>query len=199
MVGRSRAQPPGACLCHACRRPPLRPLTPDERRRLERIGRSRAEPAGYVARAQELLAVADGRRVADAARLAGRRGGDAVARLVARFNREGLAALEPGHGGGQPRRYTPTERERILREVRRAPDRDRDGAAAWSLVALQRALRRASDGLPGVSTHTIWCALRDAGFTWDRDRSWCATGTAVRKRTSGTVTVTDPDATAKKT
>ena len=178
---------------------PLRCLTADERYHLERISRSQTEPAGHVARAKELLAVADGLRFTDAARLAGRRSGDAVAQLVARFNRDGLAALEPGHGGGQPKRYTQTEEERILQEVRCAPDRDQDRTATWSLTTLQRALRRAADGLPGVSTYTIWCVLHNAGFTWDRDRSWCETGTAVRKRKSGTVTVVDPDATPKKT
>jgi hypothetical protein len=53
--------------------------------------------------------------------------------------------------------------------------------------------------LPGISTYTIWCVLHEAGLTWGKDRSWCATGTVVRKRKSGTVTVTDPDAAAKKT
>lgn len=178
---------------------PLRPLTADERHYLERLIRSQTEPAGHVARAKELLAVADGRRFTDAARLAGRRSGDAVAQLVARFNREGLVALEPGHGGGQPKRYTQIEQERILQEVRRQPDREQDKTATWSLSTLQSALRRAPDGLPTVSTYTIWCVLRDAGFTWDKDRSWCETGTAVRKRKSGTVVVHDPDATPKKT
>lgn len=178
---------------------PLRPLTTEERHDLERVSRSQSEPAGHVARAKELLAVADGRRFTDAARLAGRRSGDAVAHLVARFNREGLAALEPGHGGGQPQRYTAVEQERILQEVRRTPDREQDKTATWSLSTLQGALRRAPDGLPGISTYTIWCVLHDAGFTWDKDRSWCETGTAIRKRKSGTVTVIDPDATPKKT
>jgi transposase len=178
---------------------PLRPLTADERMHLERISRSQTEPAAHVARAKALLAVADGRRFTDAARAAGRRSGDAVAQLVARFNRDGLVALEPGHGGGQPKRYTQTEQERILREARRTPDRDMDKTATWSLSTLQGALRRAPDGLQGVSTYTIWCVLHDAGFTWTKDRSWCETGTAIRKRKSGTVTVLDPDATAKKT
>jgi transposase len=177
---------------------PLRPLTVAERAQLERLSRSRSEPVAHVARAKALLAVADGHRFTDAARAAGRRSGDAVAQVVARFNREGLAAIPPGHGGGQPKRYIGAEQARILREVRRAPDRDTDRTATWSLTTLQRALRQAPDGLPGVSTYTIWCVLRDAGFTWQRDRSWCPTGTAVRKRKSGTVTVHDPEAEAKK-
>ena len=178
---------------------PLRPLTPDERAQLEPLSRSHTEPAARVARAKALLAVAEGHRFTAAAHLAGRRSGDAVAQLVARFNREGPVALESGHGGGQPKRYTQPEHERILRELRRAPDRDADGTATWSLATLQRALRRAPGGLPAVSTYTIWRVLHEAGIRWGKDRSWCETGTAVRKRKSGTVTVTDPDAGAKKT
>lgn len=178
---------------------PLRPLTVDERGQLEHISRSHSEPAAHVARAKALLAVADGNRFTDAALAAGRRSGDAVAQLVTRFNQDGLAALEPGHGGGQPKRYTQTEHERILQEVRREPDREQDGTATWSLSTLQGALRRAPDGLPAVSTYTIWCVLHDAGFRWGKDRTWCETGIAIRKRKSGTVTVVDPDATPKKT
>lgn len=178
---------------------PLRPLTDDERHQLERLSRSRSDPAAEVARAAALLAVANGVSYQAAARAAGRRSGDAVAHLVTRFNRRGLVALAERHGGGQPKRYTPADQERILHEVRRTPDRDADGTATWSLATLQRALRQAADGLPEVSTSTIWGVLRESGFIWGKDRSWCQTGTAVRKRKSGTVTVVDPDAVAKKT
>lgn len=181
------------------RKEPLRPLTPDEHAWLERLSRSHTEPAAQVARAKSLLAVEAGEPYTVAARAAGRRSGDAVARLVAGFNRAGPAALKPGHGGGQPKRYARTEQERILREVRRVPDRDADRTGTWSLATLRRALRQAPDGLPAVSTYTIWSVLHEAGFTWQKDRSWCETGTAVRKRKSGTVTVRDPDAVAKKT
>ena len=178
---------------------PLRPLSVDERLQLEHLSRSRAEPAAEVVRAMELLAVADGVSFQAAARPAGRKSGDAVAHLVARFNRDGMDAVGDQHGGGQPKRYTPVEQERILGEARRTPDRDQDGTASWSLTSLQRALRRAPDGLPHVSTYTIWCVLHAAGFRWGKDRSWCETGRVVRKRKSGTVTITDPDAVPKKT
>lgn len=178
---------------------PLRPLTPEEQAGLERLRRSHTEPAALVARAKALLAVASGLRYTEAARVAGRRSGDAVAHLVTRFNQEGLAAVEPGHGGGQPKRYTQVEQDRILGEVHRIPDRDADRTGVWSLATLQRALRQAPDGLPTVSTFTIWCVLREAGYTWQKDRSWCETGTAIRTRKNGTVLVCDPDAVAKKT
>lgn len=178
---------------------PLRPLTSEQRSFLVRISRSRADPAAHVARAKALLAVADGHSYTEAAKAAGRRSGDAVSKLVWRFNREGLAAIEPGHGGGPTPVYTAKERERILKEARRKPDQEKDGTATWSLSTLRRALRRAPDGLPMVSTYTIWRVLKEAGFEWQRTRSWCETGRAKRKRKSGEVVeVVDPDAEAKK-
>lgn len=178
---------------------PLRPLTEDERKLLIRISRSHAEPASHVARAKALLAVAEGKSYTEAAKAAGRRSGDAVSQLVSRFNREGLAALEPGHGGGRRPTYAAPERERILAEVRREPDREEDGTASWSLSTLRRALRGAPNGLPELSTYTIWKVLRESGFHWQRTRSWCETGKVKRKRKSGEVVeVTDPDAEAKK-
>ena len=178
---------------------PLRAVTEDERAVLAHVSRSGREAAAVVARAKAIVAVADGASYTAAAQVAGRRSGDAVARLVARFNTEGLDALVPRHGGGQPARYSSAERERILVEARRPPEHERDGTATWSLVTLQRALRRAPDGLPQVSTYTIWCVLRDAGWTWQRTRTWCPTGTALRKRKHGAaVTVHDGDAEAKR-
>src|SRR5262245_17348972 len=177
---------------------PLRPLSDEERGVLEHLGRSSREPAVVVARAKAVRAVAAGASYTQAARAAGRPSGDAVGRLVARFNQEGLEALVPRHGGGQPARYSSAERERILTEARRVPTPEPDGTATWSLVTLQRALRRAADGLPQVSTYTIWCVLHDAGWSWQRRRSWCETGTAVRLRQRRRVVVHDPDADANK-
>jgi len=142
--------------------------------------------------------VAEHQSYTDAAHAAGRKSGDAVAKLVARFNHEGLAALQPRHGGGPAPRYTTPQRERILREFRRTPDREQDGTATWSLTTLQRALRRATDGLPKVSTYTICAVLHDAGYTWQQDRSWCPTGIAKRKRKGKIEIVQDVDAQAKK-
>ena len=102
---------------------PLRPLTADERAELERVIRAGSDRADRVARAKALLAVADGARYTDAAQAAGWRLGDTVADVVARFNAVGLAALDRQHGGGPAVRYGAVERERIIEEFRRAPDR----------------------------------------------------------------------------
>jgi transposase len=178
---------------------PLRPLTLDEQHWLDRISRSHSDPASHVARAKMLLAVAAGATFTAAARAAGRRSNDAVAQLVSRFNREGLEAVVPRHGGGRSPTYTSVERTRILTEARRMPDRDADGTATWSLSTLRQALRTAPDGLPHLSSATIRAVLLAAGWTWQRSRSWCETGKAVRRRKTGPVTVVDPDTEAKKT
>ena len=177
---------------------PLRPLAPEEQLALERLSRSQTEPASHVARAKALLAVAAGESYSAAAQAAGRRSGDAVAHLVTRFNQHGVTAVIPGHGGGPPPTYTVVERNRILAEAHRTPDREADGTATWSLMTLRQALRTAPDGLPNVSTGTIRAVLIDAGWSWQRSRSWCQTGTAQRKRKRGIVTVIDPDGEAKK-
>ena len=183
------------------RKDPLRALTDEERRALSRLSRSSCAPAAQVARATALLAIADGQTYTIAAQRVGRRHGDTVAAWAARFNRDGLAAVVPRHGGGPRVRYADEQRRRILAEAERLPDRERDGTATWSLSTLKAALRRAEDGLATVSTHTIWRTLHEAGLSWQRSRTWCATGLVVRKRRRGgavVVVVTDPDAAAKK-
>lgn len=106
---------------------PLRSLSAEERTELSRLSRSRSASAGPVARATALLAVADGQSYTAAAQRVGRHSGDTVARWVARFNQEGLAAVMPRHGGGSRIRYAEAEQQRILAEVKRMPERARDG------------------------------------------------------------------------
>ena len=182
------------------RRPntPLRVLTKEDRASLETISRAQSQPASHVARAKALLAVADGCSFTAAAMAAGRRSGDAVGEVVARFNEVGVAAVEPGHGGGPQPTYGTVASERILAEFQRTPDREQDGTATWSLTTLQRAIRKAPDGFPAVSRATIARVLRDNGWSWQRSRSWCQTGIVLRKRKAGTVEVVDPDVGPKK-
>ena len=176
----------------------LRTLTEEERKWLERISRSQSEPASHVARAKEILAVADGCSYTKAVQQAGRKCGDPVSQLVERFNREGLAAIQPKHGGGPKPKYTAVERERVLQEARRQPDVEQDGTNTWSLTTLQKALRRADAGLLEISTERIWVILQESGFRWQKSRTWCETGQVARKRKRGVVMVTDPDAAQKK-
>jgi transposase len=179
---------------------PLRLLSAKERRELERITRAASESVTRVARATALLAVAEGKSYTAAAQACGRRSADAVAQVVERFNREGLAALTPRQGGGARIQYQAHQRQQILAVVQQPPDLAGDGVSQWSLSALQRHLRADSEGgFATVSTYTLWQVLHQAGQSWQQSRSWCKTGSALRRRKSGVVTVTDPDAEVKKT
>ena len=66
------------------------------------------------------------------------------------------------------------------------------------MSTLQKALRTAPDGLPAVSTYTLWQVLHGAGYSHQLTRTWCPTGTALRRRKAGAAVVTDPDAGSKK-
>ena len=113
-------------------------------------------------------------------------------------NRRGHQVVEWNTTDTDEARATVEEAERILREARRKPTPEADGTATWSLSALRKALRSAPDGLPKVSTYTIWRVLREAGSSHQRDRTWCSTGTVLRVRKTGPVLVTDPDTSPKK-
>jgi transposase len=181
------------------RKDPLRPLAADERKELTRLSRSHRAPAAQAARARALLAVADGASYTAAAHQVGRHHNETISAWVSRFNREGLTAVRPRHGGGPRIRYGADEQQRILAEMTRVPQREQDGTATWSLSLLQKALRQAADGLPRVSTFTIWRTLHEAGLSWQKSRTWCETGVVMRQRKhAGAVRVTDPDAIAKK-
>jgi transposase len=177
---------------------PLRPLTPDERVAVTRLSRSPSAAAAQVERARALLAIADGASDTAAAHQIGRRHSETLSAWVSRFNRDGLAAVRPGHGGGARIRYGADAQPRILAEWARTPQREQDGTATWSLSLLQKALRQADDGLPQVSTYTIWRTLHAGGLSWQKSRTWCETGVVMRQRKHGAVRVSDPDAAAKK-
>jgi hypothetical protein len=123
---------------------------------LEKIVRCGSERADVVARAREVLAVALGASYRAAADGAHRRSAEAVAKLVARFNREGLVALEPHGRGGPKPHYDAQARERILAEARRAPDPELDGTTSWSLI----------EAAPGFAPRARWPAPRQHLHDW---------------------------------
>ena len=165
---------------------------------LTKVACNRTATAEVVGRARSLLAVADTANFAAGARAGGRKSGYGVAKLVARFNIEGLKALQTKPSHGHRLRYSVDQRAQVIAEFQRAPDREGDGTGTWSLTTLQRALRK-KPGMEKISRDTICEILHGTGLTWQRDRTWCATGTSVRKgKDGGKRIVVDPDAEAKK-
>lgn len=177
---------------------PLRSLSDEEQTQLKKLRRSQSQPTTNVLRAKAILAVAEGSDYTSVAQQVGLRCGDTVSKWVSRFNIEGLASLQPRYGGGAVVQYSEREKQRILTEFQRQPERHRDGTATWSVATLQRALHQAPDGLVDISTYTIWQVLKGAGYSWQKSRSWLKTGQAKRIRKGRLVIVTDPDTIAKK-
>ena len=175
---------------------PLRAVSAEEQAALDRIAQASSERVDRVRRATALLAVAAGQPFARAAHRAGFRSGTAVAELVARFNRRGLAALTIAKGRGRKPTYDATARAQIVATAQRAADRRADGTATWSLSTLERTLRR--EALPRVAASTIRRVLQDAGSSYQQTRTWCPTGTAERKRKAGVVRVVDPQTELKR-
>ncbi len=174
------------------RRPqePLRALSTDEREGLEHLVKAQSVRRDQARRALAVRAVADGVSYVQAAAQAGYADEESVSRLVRRFNQRGLGALMIAPGRGRAITYGAAERARVVATAPRMPDRAEDGTATWSLSTLQRTLRQ--EGLPRIGATTIRRVLRAAGSSYQRTRSWCPTGTAVRKRKDGPVRVSDP-------
>lgn len=175
---------------------PLRAFTAEEEQVLQRIAKATSERVDVVKRAKALLVVRTGKPYTKAAQEVGYKSGDSISQLVIRFNHQGLAALQIAPGRGRKQTYTSEQRARILAEVQRKPDREKDGTATWSLETLERALRK--EALPQISATTIGEVLHESGYAFGKTRTWCPTGTALRVRKAGTVKVEDPKAQEKK-
>lgn len=166
---------------------PLRALTASERKELQRVSRASSERRLRHQRAVALLAVSEGKSLSEAARLVGWKSHEPVTKVTRRFNMMGIIALDDRPRPGPHRTYGPEEQARIVQEAQRSPDRLEDATATWSLTLLQRALRAAPDGLSKISTFTILQTLHEAGYTWQKTRTWCHTGRTLKKGKDGTV------------
>jgi hypothetical protein len=83
----------------------LRSLTVDGRKELTRLNRSQTAPAAEVDRTRALLAIADASSSTAAAHPVGGGHTETILAWVSRFNRKGLSAMRPHHGGGPRLRH----------------------------------------------------------------------------------------------
>jgi transposase len=173
----------------------LRPLTKPEAQELQRTVKATSERVDTVRRAKALRAVAAGRPRPSAGQEAGL-SREGVSKVIRRFNQRGLDVLDIAPGRGRKPAYTSGQQARIVAQVQRQPDRKADQTATWSLMTLRQALRKRE--LPHIAKETIRQVLHASGYSYQRTRSWCRTGYALRKRKSGTVTVYDPHTPEKK-
>src|SRR2546429_10032792 len=95
------------------RKEELRELKEEERQELKRVVKATSERVDTVKRAKALLEVAAGATLTKASQEAGL-SREAVALMVTRFNRCGLAVLEIAAGRGRQPTYTSEARARVL-------------------------------------------------------------------------------------
>ncbi len=173
----------------------LRSFSKPEEQELQRVVKATSERVDSMRRAKALLAVAAGKSRTAAGQEAGL-SREGVTQVVKGFNQRGLDILSIATGRGRKPTYTSKQRARIVRELQREPDREVDQTATWSLMTLRRALREMD--LPEIAAETIRAVLHEAGYSYQRTRTWVHTGYALRKRKSGTVRTYDPETPEKK-
>src|SRR5260370_41654881 len=119
---------------------PLRALSQQEERELQRVVKATSERVDVVKRAKAVLAVKAGKGYTQAAKEAGLKSGDSVSQLVGRFNQQGLSALLIAPGRGCKPTYTSKQRARMVAEVQREPERKPNQTATSPLILLPQPL-----------------------------------------------------------
>jgi transposase len=94
-----------------------------------------------------------------------------VRRVIAEFNRDGMASLRPRIGGGRPRRIDDATRDRI-RDIALARPRDLgEPGTRWSLTTLRRHLIR-ERVVASISKEHLRRVLQSQRITAQRTRTW---------------------------
>jgi hypothetical protein len=136
-------------------------MTLDEEPGLQRHAKATSERVEVAKRARALRGVGAGGSSTQAARPAGEKSSDSISQLVERFTQQGLAARHLAGGRRRKATSTPAQRERLVADRQRIPERTNDATATWSLQTLARARRQAA--LPQVCARTMRGVPREAG------------------------------------
>ena len=134
-------------------------LSEEHREELTRWAQSRTLPAGDVFRARLMLALAEGKSWSQI-EVELHTSRPTIARWKRRFEREGMAGLDPRHKGSEPRRATPSVQARVLRKTTQRPA---DGSTHWSCRKMAAAL-----GLSKSTVQRIWRQARLKPHRLDR-------------------------------
>src|SRR5215831_3543530 len=133
----------------------------EDRAELERLARSRTEPARRVERARIILACLSGEPQAQIAARLGTRP-NTVSKWRIRFAAQGIAGLVDAPRSGKPKTYSPDLRTKLLAVIETPPPK---GQARWDGLALAKAV--------GAKKSTVYTLLQKDGIQLQRSRSWC--------------------------
>ena len=154
-------------------------------------------PAAEVQRRPPLLPIVAGASYTAAARLVGHSHNQTISAWVSRFNREGLSAVPRTMAAGRGSAMALRRSSASWPSGRVHPSADR-----WHrhLVVEPAAEGSApSPGGPAAGQPVHHRAHPARGrLSWQKSRTWCETGVALRNRKHGMVRVSDPDAAVKK-
>lgn len=148
----------------------VRPVTPEEGRKLQQITRTSKQPV-RVRRAIVVLASAQGQPVPLICRLT-QVSENYVRQVIRDFNDEGFAALDPKWSGGRPSKTDPATRERIGQIARCCPRDLGWPFSTWSLSKLRDVLR--INQIADISRETLRKILKDQGISWQATKTWKA-------------------------
>ena len=150
----------------------LRPLTEEERTKLERLTHAQMAPVRLVRRARIIAAAAAGGSVPTiAAQL--HLSEKCVRQWIERFNAGGLDGLDDAARSGRPRTYDEDAYGRVLAKARGLPPKPAEGEVPptchWTLDRLQAEL--AKEGVP-VKRSQVRRILKAEHLKWHKPRTW---------------------------
>jgi transposase len=152
----------------------VRPLTDDERTKIERLTHAQTAPVRLARRARIIALAATGLSVPTIAHQV-QQSEACVRRWLERFNVAGLDGLDDAPRSGRPRTYPEDAYSRVIATARALPPKPAEGEGEvpptchWTLDRLQAEL--AKEGLP-IKRSQIRRLLKLEHIKWQQPRTW---------------------------
>jgi transposase len=153
----------------------LRPLSADERTKIDRLTHAQTAPVRLARRAHIIALAAQGLsapQIAQQLQISEK----AVRQWLTRFATAGLAGLEDASRSGRPPTYHPDETNQVIAKARSLPPKPADAEAGetpptchWTLDRLQAELAR--DGI-AIKRSQIRRLLKAEHIAWQKPRTW---------------------------
>lgn len=149
----------------------VRRLTDQEGQRLQQIVRRGSTSTVRYRRAMMILASAGGNRVPVIAQLV-QADEDTVRDVIHRFNKIGLACLDPQRAGGRPRLLSPDDEDFVIQTATTRPRKLDQPFTRWSICELAAYLRKVHGRVIRIGRETLRMLLARHGVTFQCTKTW---------------------------
>ena len=150
----------------------VRPLTDDERKKMERLTQAQTVPVRRARRARLIALAATGLSVPTIAHQV-QQSEKCVRRWIERFNADGVDGLDDAPRAGRPRTYPEDAYSRVIAKARDLPPKPAEGEVPptchWTLDRLQAEL--AKEGV-SIKRSQIRRLLKAEHLKWQKPRTW---------------------------